>query len=327
MDQSWLNYQLFGLTICSNFPFVNRLVASDGQPDLIFRCQIESRSIYEKFIGDNTPKYRSPYLNADDVNWLEVYCVLGVTLVHFPAVALFEISAATIQCYADPSAELAEVELYFLGYVMTIVLEQRGIPALHASSVAVNEQAVAFLACSTGGKSSVAATLIADGHALLSDDIVPIKRIDDMYFALSGYPQMRMWPDLANYFLENVSDLPLVDQRLSKLRVPVGPMDFGTFHTGDSPIRCIYVPVRVECVDEQFNIEFSNLNIVDAMLAVTNNSFAGAIVEALGLQKGRFEFFATLLAQIPVRRIRYASGFDFLPMVRQAILDDIADLG
>ena len=56
------------------------------------------------------------------------------------------------------------------------------------------------MAGNQSGKSGLAAALMAAGHPMLSDDVLPIQDVDGELRARSGYPQMRMWPDEAAHF-------------------------------------------------------------------------------------------------------------------------------
>src|SRR5262245_5340416 len=71
-----------------------------------------------------------------------------------------------------PDANEATIRL-LLTASLAMVLHQRGILAIHASVVAINNQsAVAFLGEKGWGKSTLAAALHARGHTFLSDDLL-----------------------------------------------------------------------------------------------------------------------------------------------------------
>src|SRR5205085_11497996 len=66
------------------------------------------------------------------------------------------------------------LRLYLLGPVLALALHQRGWLMLHASAVAMGQQAVAFLGGSGWGKSTMAGVLHQRGHALVADDFVAV---------------------------------------------------------------------------------------------------------------------------------------------------------
>lgn len=74
-----------------------------------------------------------------------------------------------------PGSDDAVVRLYFLGFVLSALLQQRDMLVLHASAVAVDGPAtLVFMGDKGAGKSTTAATLAGAGAGLLADDMVAI---------------------------------------------------------------------------------------------------------------------------------------------------------
>jgi hypothetical protein len=215
------------------------------------------------------------------------------------------------------------LEIWLLGRVLTLWLELRGVPCLHASSVVVNHEAIGFLSSSHGGKSVLAATFMKAGYPLLTDDILPVRRMGDVFEGLPGKPSMRMWPDQAEYFLGSYEHFDLVHPSYSKRRVPVGPEGFGTFCSKEQPLKVLYVPEKRSPREE---ISIEPIVPSDAFFELIKNSFTARIVETLGLQPQRMNFFVTMAMQIPMRRLRYPEGFHHLSRIRDAIKEDIEAL-
>ena len=95
----------------------------------------------------------------------------------------------------EPGAEEAVVRLFVLGQGMPVLLHQRGFLVLHASSVALNGTAVGFLGSMRSGKSTIAAALYAQGHRMISDDVLCV----DINGAsrpsvFPSFPQFKLWP-------------------------------------------------------------------------------------------------------------------------------------
>ena len=207
--------------------------------------------------------------------------------------------------------------------MLSFFLERRGIPALHASAVAVGDRAVAFLSGNRGGKSALAASLAQAGHPLLTDDILPVKPAAGHFLGLPGYPAMRMWPDEAEHFLGHYRDLELVHPQLDKRRVAVGPAGFGTFCAEARPLACLYIPERRDPAAWGDGVEITPLRPTAALMELVRNAFTARAVEALGWQRSRLMVLGDLVQRVPVRRLIYPSGFQRLPQVRQAILRDL----
>src|SRR5207237_1442435 len=77
-----------------------------------------------------------------------------------------------------PGVEARALRLFLLGPALALLLSQRGLLVLHASAVAVEGRAIAFLGESGQGKSTTAAAFLAHGHTVVADDVLAV-RIDD----------------------------------------------------------------------------------------------------------------------------------------------------
>lgn len=216
-----------------------------------------------------------------------------------------------------------EERALLLGGVLSFALELQHIPCLHSSAVVLPEGAAVFLGTAGGGKSTLAAALVQAGFPLLSDDIVALRSLDGAVVGSPGYPQMRLWPNEAQHFLGRTDHLKPVLPSHSKLSVPIGGNGFGTFCDIPRPLSCIYLPELVDDPGEG-DIEITAVSPRDAVIELVRCSFSASIVEALGLQPGRFAIFAQLVRQAPMRRLRYPRGMQHLSRVREALIADAA---
>ena len=320
---AWTTYRLFGLTLASDFPFANRL-APGGIPDLTFTCV--DRSPLPTNWDQATPSYGSPYRTDDGESIAYLYRLDTCDVLRFTRVADFYLWPDRIICHLlDPAYDYL-VEIRLLGPVLSFWLERGGIPALHASAVVVEGHAAAFVTSNSGGKSVLAATLMQAGYPLLTDDILAAERRRGTFVGRPGYPQMRLWPDEARYFLGHYEDLERVHPALSKRRVPIGPDSFGTFCDASQPLACLYLPERRDPVVGGSDIEITPVSPRDAVIELVRHSFIPHVVEALGWQPQRLDFFAQMVQQVPMRQLVYPSGFEHLPRVREAILKDLKTL-
>jgi hypothetical protein len=321
-NANWPKYRLFGLTLASSFPFANRLVTAEGPADLSFACVAKPPCTARWKQSD--PVYASLAKNAKGQSWLYLYRQPDYEVLHYPDVADFYLGSKDIICQPLNSWPRHVIEIRLLGTVMSYCLERRGVPMLHASAVVVGGQAVAFLATNSGGKSSLAASLMKLGHPLLTDDLLPIQSGHETFLGCAGYPQMRMWPDQAEYFLGHYEDLDQVHPAYSKRRVPVGPDGLGLFCASPHPLARFYLPERRNPDEFGREIEITPLRGSQAMIEFVRNSFAARLVEQAGLQPERMKTLARMARQVPVHRIAYPSGVEHLARVRKAILADLA---
>jgi len=307
-------HRLFAINLDSDFPFDNYLAPSKGPTELTFTVS-DQPPISEAWDSVN-PVYRSPRQDQHGESIAHLHRLSGYEVLSFPRVADFYVQSERIACHLrDPDLEYM-VEIRLLGPVLSYWLERRGIPALHASAVAVDGQAIAFISRHGGGKTGLAAAMMQAGYPLLTDDILPVEDKEGLQ-GRPGYPQVRMWPDEAAYFVGRFEELPLVHPELSKRRVPVGPGGFGSFYDSPLPLKSIFLAERSDLVER---VEIRPVSSMEAVIELVRHSFLPRLVEAAGLQPARLDLFARLVKQVPVRRLVYPSGFEHLPRVVDAIL-------
>jgi hypothetical protein len=306
--------RLFGCTVFSNFPFVVQLDPGARPAGILFEnC---SKPVFPAEWKNPVPIYVSPLRGIGGESLTCLYHQGGTEILRFSRVGDFLLQGDRIDCYL-PDSQLCQAELRFLGPVMSYWLERLGLPTLHASAVAVDGQAVAFVSRQGGGKSGLAAAMIAAGASLLADDLVVVEEFEDCWQLRPAYPLMRMWPDEAAHFLGSYGDLPRVQKDSEKRSVAVGEGGFGTFHDASSPLACIYLATRVEGASA---VEIQPVSRSEALIELVRHSFSPRLVEAAGLQPGRLDRLARLVRSVPVRRLVYPSGFERLEEVASQIL-------
>jgi hypothetical protein len=270
-----------------------------------------------------TPVFASPETTPQGESIASFFRLAGWELLRFAQLADFYVGAGRIDCHLlDPRYEFL-VELRLLGPVLAYWLERSGLPVLHASAVAVDGRVAAFLAGSTGGKSSLAAALVAAGHPLVSDDLVAVDvGFGTGFFVRPSYPEMRLWPETAGRFVAEPELLLPLHPGTTKRRVPVGHDGFGTFAEDARPLARIYLPER-SGGDAHGSVRFTPLSPRDALIELLRGSFVSRLAAAAGWQRRRLEIFASLVERVTVKRLLYPDDLDHLPRVRDAILADL----
>lgn len=110
-----------------------------------------------------------------------------------------------------PGTDSDVLRLYLLGPALALLLHQRGLLVLHASAVALDGGAAAFLGYAGRGKSTTAATLHARGYPVLADDVVAVDlSTPEAPGALPGFPQLKLWPDAVTALGGSPEGLPRV---------------------------------------------------------------------------------------------------------------------
>lgn len=135
-------------------------------------------------------------------------------------------------------AEDRLVRLPLLGVVLSVLLHQRGLMVLHASAVAIEGQAVAFLGNKGEGKSTTAAMLYARGHSLVADDAVVLDFANPQCpKVIPGFPQFKLWPEAAAMIGEDPEALPRLIPGLEKRARQIADR----FSTSSLPLKGIYL--------------------------------------------------------------------------------------
>lgn len=113
---------------------------------------------------------------------------------HWHGVGSFRISGTRrIEYDMHPDMGLDVITLPLLGTVMALLLHRRGLLVLHGSAVQIEDRAVVFVGDKGAGKSTTAASLVAAGRRILTDDIVALERTPNSRLRLlPGYGQIKL---------------------------------------------------------------------------------------------------------------------------------------
>jgi hypothetical protein len=127
----------------------------------------------------------------------------------------------------DNSALPLDVRAYLLGTIFTVLCQQRGLLPLHASAVSSSPLngrpgAVAFLARSGQGKSSLAAHLAQRGLRVLADDLCLIDPAPaGEVMVVPAAPWLKLWRNSLQHLGEQADGLQRVFSEDDKYRLPL----------------------------------------------------------------------------------------------------------
>lgn len=187
----------------------------------------------------------------------------------------FRVDAAgtRVACTWPAALTLEDAATYLLGSLCGFVLRLRGIPALHASAVAVGDRSVAICGPAGSGKSTTAAAFAARGRSVLADDVVPLLDRADGVFVQPAYPHLRLWPDVLPAL--GTGDLPPLtpswDKRYRDLAAE------GAFHAAPLPLGAVYVLGGRETEDAP---RLEPVSAGDAVLTLVANTYMGWLPDA-----------------------------------------------
>lgn len=212
-----------------------------------------------------------------------------------------------------PSVRESLLRFFILGPALALLLHQRGQLVLHASAVSIDGEAVAFLGGSGWGKSTVAATLHAQGHGVVADDLVAVDRPGGAPIVYPGFPQLKLWPEAAA-MLGNAPDrLPRLHPLLEKLAYPA----VRGFSTNPLPLRRLYV------LAEGSNAQVEALEPQAAFVELIRHTYTARVLDSTRTPL-HFLQCANLAAKVPIRRLTSQRSLAALPGLATLVEKDLA---
>jgi hypothetical protein len=220
------------------------------------------------------------------------------------------------------TATLADTLTYLLGPILGFVLRRRGIACLHASAVAVGQRALALVGGAGAGKSTTAVALGRRGHAVLSEDVVPVVETATAFQVQPGYSYIRLWPPSVQFLFGSPDALPKLAPPWEKRYLDLGEKGC-PFQRQPLPLAAVYVlGARTQEPAAPF---VAALPAKEALLTLIGNTYANYLLDPS--QRAReFESLGRLVASVPVRRVTPHADPGRLDRLCEVILDDFHTL-
>src|SRR5690349_11204395 len=145
----------------------------------------------------------------------------------------FVIDRSGSEVWAEWSSPLTleDTATYLLGPVLGFVMLLRGVVCLHASAVAIGNEAIALLGPAGSGKSTTAAAFAERGYSVLAEDVVTLDDRGDRFLVRPGYPCIRLWPSSVKALYGSETHLPRLTPNWDKCYLDLAER----FH--DTPLR------------------------------------------------------------------------------------------
>ncbi|MDT3336884.1 hypothetical protein Q4Q49_16490 [Shewanella sp. SP1S1-7] len=273
-------YSLYNLTIDSDFPLTHLPCSQESHPTNISIKQVDKLDV-----------------DVALLNQVGAYCWLNSSsfLLSIPRLADFYVrdGQSIVVAVAD-DADMALVLTYIQGYMLAVVMQQRGQLVLHGTVLQKKSIAIAVCGHSGSGKSALAATLLTQGWQLVSDDVCVFNTDGKV---LQGCRALHVWPDVAEVL--QLSETEPLAATMAKLQyvsqVPIMGNDEANARLDAFPLVAVY------CLSEQQDDDQSD--------TLEEDVFAGALSEFKGMRK-----FAPLKANRYRTQFATAMGQDALFM-------------
>lgn len=218
----------------------------------------------------------------------------------------------------DPVSGVDEALLrtILLGPILAVLLRQRRYLVLHASSIAINGMAVAFMAESGWGKSTLAEAFHTQGYAVLTDDLLAIKVDSSPPLVLPSFPQIKLWPDAALSMGHTLETLPFLHVQTAKRshRLQQG------FFQDSLPLKRIYVLANgTQHAVVPLTPQAGFIELVRHTRAIT-------LLKDLQFQQEHLHQCTNLLKHVSVRRLERFRSLSSLPDLVQLVQQDLETL-
>jgi hypothetical protein len=310
-------YSLYGVSISSELPLPLPQARGCIEPEL---CKVEIRLSSESISNTLRPGatlQRSPFSGfyfsqmpdaSSYLRWDEVGEVL------------ISKNGELITCHPFSQTETESFHVYLLGQALSFALVKRGFEPVHASAVAVGDQAIAFIGDCGLGKSTLAAAFLRAGHRLLTDDLLLLQTRTRAIVAFPGPSRIKLFPKVARKFLADASSGVPLNPKTQKQIIPLND---GQVCSVAMPLAAVYVLASPNKAHDN-SVRITSLTKREAFVRLLENTFNRVIVDPDRLRR-QFEATQVIADIMRIRKVSYPRSLEHLPFVREAILSDLAE--
>lgn len=218
MDVNMFNYFIYGLRVSSEIQLYNIAEAPEGECDVkVYKGSIddEIKGLIARGITSSMNPERVWFINDSGVFVIRN----GSEIIVTPS---------------NDSISDDELGSFVLGWGISFLFAQRGIPAIHSTAIDVAGKAILISGNSGAGKSTTALAMMKRGYKYLADDIAMVDIKNDMTIN-PGFPVQKVCRDVAGEIEE--SKLKYVNEKKDK---------FAYFNTEDfcnepRKLKAIYI--------------------------------------------------------------------------------------
>jgi hypothetical protein len=210
---------------------------------------------------------------------------------------------------------LEDTATYLLGPVLGFVMLLRGVVCLHASAVAIGNEAIALLGPAGSGKSTTAAAFAKCGYRVLAEDVVTLDDRGDHFLVRSGYPCIRLWPAAVKALYGSETHLPKLTPNWDKCFLDLSD----NFQQEPLRLAAIY-----QLGERQYDTRAPFLQALDrseGLMSLVANTYATKLMDKQ--MRGReFELLARAVKHVPLRRVTPHADPARIPDLCTRILSD-----
>ena len=322
-------YSAYGLHLAANHPLPGLTILpkpEDKAVDVWIRLKERPLPFGAPRRNASELIYTSPHKDLQGKPVLTVGMLVGGGFFDFMYSdgARFAIDLEGREVWADwpDDYTLEDAATYLLGPILGFVLRVRGVTPLHASAVAVAQQAVALVGSPGAGKSTTAAAFACLGYPVLSDDLVALTDGAHGFLVQPGYPRVNLWPDSVRFLFGSDDALPRVTPNWEKRFLPLD-QDGYHFQARPLPLAAIYI-----LGDRTANWKgptFEELEGWAALETLVAHTYVNYLLDR-NMRHWEFELLGRLVREVPIRRVGLAADPANLSNLCEGIARDVKRL-
>jgi hypothetical protein len=212
-----------------------------------------------------------------------------------------------------PEATDASLDHVIYDQMLPRILSHEGRLVLHGGGIAIGDKAIAILASTGSGKSTLSASLQSVGHGLLGDDALIVGG-NTFPTIRAVYPSLRLLSDSVSHLFGDAAETRKMAHYSAKRHVTVNASD------ATAPISLLLFLAPPEPT-----ISLRPMSVAQTCMALIANSFALDPTDKVWAT-ANMRRASALAAAVPAYALAYPRDYAALPAVHDAILYKLAEV-
>ena len=214
---------------------------------------------------------------------------------------------------------IEDTTTYLLGPVMGFVMLLRGVVCLHASAVAIGDEAIALLGPAGSGKSTTAAAFAERGYGVLAEDVVTLDDRGDRFLVRPGYPCIRLWPAAVKALFGSETHLPKLTPNWDKCYLDLSE------NFQREPLRLAAIYHLGERRHDGGAPFMQALDRVDGLMSLVANTYATKLMDKQ-MRAREFELLTRVVNHVRLRRVTPHADPSLIHELCTRIITDFQDV-